>query len=205
MPGAEHRRLALRARRDKIEDVPSSNEGVPGARIGNEHPFLPAEDERSPIRRLRGRLASPVTLWTADNDRRPAGLPVASTQVIEGEPAYVMGAIDEETDLWDAVRTSGRFAVAVLRWEHREVADVFGGLMPLPGGPFRSERWADDWVRTDWGPVLSSVTTWAGCRFLGYRELGWSILVEAEIEHVVVGDEVDPLLYRRGRYLTVVE
>lgn len=182
-----------------------ANEGQPGVRIGNEHPFLPPEDERSPVRRLRGRLTAPVTLWTAVGARRPAGLPVASTQVIDGEPAYIMGAVDEETELWDAIGESERFAVSVLRWEHRDLADVFAGILPLPGGPFRADGWVDRWVETEWEPVPKTVTTWAGCQLVGYRELGWSMLVEARIEHIVVGDETDPLLYRRGRYLTVVE
>ena len=54
----------------------------------------------SPVRRLRGRLAAPVTLWTAPG---PAGLTVSSTLVADGEPGRLLGLIDEECDLWAAV------------------------------------------------------------------------------------------------------
>lgn len=192
-------RLASPSGGAKIGNVPAPNQNPSGGYIFSDHPFLPPEDERSPIRRLRGRLTAPVTLWTAGTGTRPAGLPVASTLVIEGDPAYVLGAIDEETALWDEVERAERFAVQVLRWEHRQVAEAFAGLLPSPGGPFR----AAEWEPTEWGPVLTTVGTWVGCRRVAHRELGWSRLVEAEIEHVALGDEVDPLLHRRGHYVTV--
>jgi len=33
--------------------------------------------------------------------------------------------------------------------------------------------------------------------------VGWALAVEAEIEHIELGDESDPLVHRRGRYVTV--
>jgi hypothetical protein len=33
------------------------------------------------------------------------------------------------------------------------------------------------------------------------REVGWSLLVDAEIEHVELDEEAQPLVHRRGRYL----
>jgi hypothetical protein len=32
-------------------------------------------------------------------------------------------------------------------------------------------------------------------------EVGWSLLLTATLERVEVGDEEDPLVHRRGRYL----
>jgi hypothetical protein len=60
-----------------------------------------------------------------------------------------------------------------------------------------------DWDETEWGPKLRDVSTWAGVR-LGddaTSTVGWSILVDAVIEHVDIGDETAPLVHRRGRYL----
>ena len=62
-------------------------------------PFATPEGQRSPVRRLRGRLAAPVTLWTAPG---PAGLTVSSMLVAGGEPGRVLGLIDEESELWSA-------------------------------------------------------------------------------------------------------
>ncbi|HZC27368.1 MAG TPA: flavin reductase family protein [Actinopolymorphaceae bacterium] len=170
-----------------------------GGRIHGDHPFLPPPHERNPVRRLRGRLTAPVTLWTAAVRERRAGLPVSAVMVADGEPGKVLGLLDDNSELWPLIEDGGRFAVSVLRWEHRSLADAFAGLMPAPGGTFRLSEWTD----TDWGPVPSSVQTWAGCRLLSSRPFGWALAVEGELEHVVLGDETDPLLHRRGRYFTV--
>ena len=45
----------------------------PGGRIHSSDPFATPEEERSPVRRLRGRLAAPVTLWTALETGNRAG------------------------------------------------------------------------------------------------------------------------------------
>jgi flavin reductase (DIM6/NTAB) family NADH-FMN oxidoreductase RutF len=161
--------------------------------IHSSDPFASPEEERSPVRRLRGRLASPVTLWTAPG---PAGLTVSSALVADGDPGLVLGLIDDESQLWTAIEREGRFTVAPLRGPDRQLADRFAGLMPAPGGLFRSERWRD----TAYGPVLAGLDTWAGCRLAGSRPYGWGLLVEATIEHVEIGPDADPLLHYRGRY-----
>ncbi|MDQ3432908.1 MAG: flavin reductase family protein [Actinomycetota bacterium] len=181
----------------------------PPGRIDYTHPFLPPDDERDPVRRLRGRLAAPVTLWTAQLGDRAAGLTVSSVLVAEGEPSLLLGLVGEESDLLDALEQSGRFAVSILGWSQRAVADAFAGVRPAPGGPFRGHEWVD----TAWGPVLASATTWAGCRMHTLRPLGYARLVEAALEYVVIGTGVDDgidgrpvdegggvLVWRRGRY-----
>src|SRR5258706_11309084 len=105
-------------------------------RIHAEDPFATPEGDRSPLRRLRGRLAAPVSLWTAPG---PAGLTVSSMLVADGEPGRVLGLVDDESQLWAAIEESGRFAVAPLRDRDRQLADRFAGLLPAPGGPFRTE------------------------------------------------------------------
>jgi 3-hydroxy-9,10-secoandrosta-1,3,5(10)-triene-9,17-dione monooxygenase reductase component len=159
-------------------------------------PFATPDDERSPLRRLRGRLPAAVTLWTAPD---PAGLTVSSTQVVEGDPGRLLGLIDEESELWEALLAAGRFAVAVLGPDDRQLADRFAGLMPAPGGLFAT----GDWLQTDWGPVPVGASAWAGCRLDTSRPVGWSLLVEATIEQVSVGAAAPALIHRRGRYQIV--
>ncbi|WP_230689153.1 flavin reductase family protein [Micromonospora sp. WMMD558] len=165
----------------------------PGAEIHHTDPFAVPVDRRSPVRRLRGRLAAPVTLWTAPG---PAGLTVSSTLVAEGEPDRLLGLIDPEADLWAAVEEAGRFAVAPLNPSHRQLADRFAGLFPSPGGLFATGTW----TQTDYGPVPSDAGGWVGCRLDDAREYGWGLLVDATIETVELAEETDPLLHYRGRY-----
>jgi 3-hydroxy-9,10-secoandrosta-1,3,5(10)-triene-9,17-dione monooxygenase reductase component len=156
-------------------------------------PFATPEPERSPVRRLRGRLAAPVTLWTAAG---PAGLTVSSVLVAGGDPARLLGLVDEESELWEAVREAGRFAVCLLGPEHRQLADRFAGVLPAPGGPFRGHEWR----QTGYGPVPVDTAGWAGCRLDASRPYGWGLLVQATIERAEAGPAAGALVHYRGRY-----
>jgi 3-hydroxy-9,10-secoandrosta-1,3,5(10)-triene-9,17-dione monooxygenase reductase component len=169
--------------------------------IHSDHPFLPPEDQRSELRRLRGRLPAAVTVCTAYSSDRPAGLTVSSILVADGDPGRVLILLDPDSELVTALRRSKAIVVNVLGWDNRELSDAFAGITPAPGGPFR----LGEWQPSDWGPVLVGTPAWAGCRLVDdeLREVGWSLLVEAEIEHIQLGPDAAPLAHRRGRYFTL--
>lgn len=163
------------------------------------HPFAEPEDRRDPVRRLRGRLGGAVSLWTAGDAadlRACAGLTVSSLLVVPGEPPRVLGLVDPDADLADALARTGRCVVQLLRWEHRDLAEQFAGAAPAPGGPFAQAPWA----ATAWGPRLADATTWAGVRVEEAVEVGWSLRVTGVLAEVHVGDDEAPLEHRRGRY-----
>lgn len=200
--------------------------------IHSEHPFMPAEQDRSPVRRLRGRLASPVTLWTAGgagSESPRAGLTVSSMLIADGDPGHIVGVIDPLSDVWDSMRASGAAVVTILDWRQRQLADMFGYVAPAPGGPFAAAQWR----QSAFGPVLAAdpAVDWAGCRLSGEpaRELGWGLLVTLEIVEVQLADSglaaasgadsvagstaaqdlpenppAAPLVHRRGRYLRTI-
>jgi hypothetical protein len=88
--------------------------------------------------------------------------------------------------------------VLLLEWHHRNLAEVFGGAMPAPGGAFAR----DEWEQTEWGPVLRSASAWAGLRVQPAPVgVGWSVLLDGVVEEVVLHDSEAPLVHRRGRYL----
>lgn len=162
--------------------------------IHSDHPFVPPEGDRDPARRLRGRLAAPVTVWTAGAEVERRGLTISSMLLAEGEPSHVLGLVDEDSDLWESAPTT--VVVNILGAEHRYLADVFAGAAPSPGGVFVQGEWVD----SAWGPVLQGAAGWIGVRLLpDPREVGWRLLVEGVVEHVEVGG-VDPLIHLRGRY-----
>lgn len=162
--------------------------------IHGEDPFRdPVPD---PARRLRGRLGSAVTLWTGRDGPRPAGLTVSSVAVAAGDPAYLLGLLDPDSDLAEALTSSGAAVVHLLQWRHRQLADVFGGLVPAPGGGFARTELVD----TRWGPRIADVGSWAGVVLRDRRPVGWSVLVTCEIEHVELTGDDEPLVHRRGRY-----
>jgi hypothetical protein len=163
--------------------------------IHSDHPFVPSEGDRDPLRRLRGRLPAPVTVWATGVDRSREGLTISSLLVADGEPARVLGLVDADSQFWDA--DPGAWVVNVLGVEHRFLADAFAGTAPAPGGPFTLGTWHD----SDWGPVLAGTAGWVGVRRADVepREVGWGLLVEGVVEHVEIGD-ADAMVHVRGRY-----
>jgi flavin reductase (DIM6/NTAB) family NADH-FMN oxidoreductase RutF len=165
--------------------------------IHDTHPFLEPESERDPARRFRGRLGGSVTLWTSGTEGDRAGLTVSSLMVAGGEPSRILGLLDPDSDLAEALRETGRAVVHLLGWKHRDLADAFAGVAPAPGGAFRMA----EFEAGDWGPRLVDAPGWAGVSLESERPVGWSILVTAIVDEVQLGEDTAPLVHRRGHYL----
>lgn len=167
--------------------------------IHSEHPFAQAPGARDAVRRFRGRIGGVVSLWTAGEGIERVGLTVTSFLVAAGDPARVVVLLHPDSDLLERLEETSTAVVSLLEWRHRELADVFAGQFPAPGGQFKLA----DWEQTDWGPRLTTAPTWTGVRvdLDSRREVGWSVLVEAVIEHTEIGEEGTPLVHRRGRYV----
>lgn len=164
--------------------------------IHSGHPFLEPEAERDAVRRLRGRLGGVVTLWTAGEGADRTGLTVSSMMVANGPEPRLLALIDPDSDLMERMRETGTVVVQLLSWPDRDLADVFAGTAPAPGGRFRIAAFE----QTSWGPRLAAAGTWVGARLVAETTVGWSVLVTCEIDEVAIGEDSPPLVHRRGRY-----
>ena len=104
--------------------------------IHHGHPFAVGEQDRNPLRRFRGRMMSPVSIWAAAANGVRAGWTLSSFLVAAGDPGEVIGLIDEESPLSDLLAETPTVTVNLLGWNQRALADAFAGVMPAPGGPF---------------------------------------------------------------------
>ena len=163
--------------------------------IHTDDPF--ADPDPDPVRRLRGRLGATVSLWTAGTAGDRAGLTVSSLMVAGGRPGRVLGLLDPDTDLTAALESTGRAVVQLLSWRHRGLAEAFAGTAPAPGGPFRTGSFTD----TPYGPRLDDATTYALATFEDARDVGWSRLVTCTLDEIQLGDDPEPLVHRRGRWV----
>lgn len=166
--------------------------------IHTEHPFM--DPSADPVRRLRGRLGGAVTLWTSGDPAgggARAGLTVSSVMVAGGEPGRLLALVDPDCSLRDVLEATGRGVVHLLQWEHRDLAEVFAGQMPFPGGQFTTGQWE----QTAYGPRLTTSLTWATVEAESFEPVGWSDLVVARVVEAVIGEDASPLEHRRGRYL----
>jgi flavin reductase (DIM6/NTAB) family NADH-FMN oxidoreductase RutF len=157
------------------------------------HPFA---EEPDPARRFRGRVGGTVSLWTSGEGAGRAGLTVTSFVLGAGEQTRVLALLDPDAELTETLLATGVGVVQLLSWEHRDLAEMFAGTAPAPGGRFSHAAFAE----TAWGPRLTTATTWAGVRVESDQEVGWSRLVTTVVEELEVGDDDEPLQHRRGRY-----
>lgn len=152
-------------------------------------------------------MPSSVSIWTASAAGRRAGWTLSSFLVADGEPAEVVGLLDEDSTLADLLApghatsepVEGRLVVNLLGWPHRGLADAFAGLAPAPGGVFKLGSWQE----SAWGPVLLDAPAWLGARVLTpTTHAGWGLLVRAVVEHVAIGPDPEGgmLAHLRGRY-----
>jgi 3-hydroxy-9,10-secoandrosta-1,3,5(10)-triene-9,17-dione monooxygenase reductase component len=109
----------------------------------------------------------------------------------------VVGLIAQDSPLWDALRTSKRFVVHVLDRAQARIADQFA--LKYPGDPFEGLSVAE----SDYGPVLSEVSTRAKATLMGYIDAGYSLLIRGSIDEVELdSNPTAPLVHYRGRYFT---
>lgn len=167
--------------------------------IHGDNPFVDDPDSRDPVRRFRGRLSAPVTIFTSGDGDERTGLTVSSLMIVEGEPGYLEAVVGPTTDLWDLVEQSGRFVVHICSADHRDIAQVFAGLRPSPGGIFAGVGVTG----SDWGPVIDELGNRAFCTLEAKREIGYSGVVIARIDHVEPVDLTNPLSYFRGSFHTI--
>ncbi len=168
--------------------------------IHSEHPFATPEDEREPLRRLRGRLPQAVTVWTTGQGRAREGWTLSSVLLADGRPAQVLGLLDADSELADVLEAGTSLVVNVLAAGQAAVADAFARVAPSPGGPFRT----GEWVETEHGPRLQGALGWLAGRVLDEPPLqaGWARLVRVEVELVDLDPAAPGLVHHRGRYST---
>ncbi|MGH8951658.1 MAG: flavin reductase family protein [Acidimicrobiia bacterium] len=164
--------------------------------IHSEHPFLPEPGDRDLARQFRGRLAAGVTIVTAGAESERTGLTVSSLLVIQGEPALAHIVVGPTSDLWAMAEETGRFVIHICRYEDRQLADVFAGLSPSPGGLFATV----ETTHSEWGPLLTDLPDRAYCTFETAGEVGLSGLLVGRIDQVEVSDLKDPMVHYRSGY-----
>jgi len=182
--------------------------------IHDEHPFATPRELRDPVRRLRGHLPAPVTVWASAAAGRRDGWTISSVLVGEGQPAELVALIDEDCDWWDLFRSTGTAMVNVLAQGQGRVADAFARVAPSAGGPFRTGVWTGTDVRSgadvrtgpgsgsSYGPRLEGAAAWLGVRLVDAAppHAGWGLVVRATIESLELADDIEALGHRYGRY-----
>ena len=168
-----------------------------GSTIRYGNPWADPPASRDPVRRLRGHLVLPVTVWlahAADGDGPAVGLTVSSVVLAEGEPPMLAGLVTPTSDMADAVGQSpGCFVVHLLGAAHRRLAQHFADDVPAPAEMLTANY-------SDHGPLLDAVGDRLLCHAVSTKPFGWSLLVEAEVDDVHVAQASRGLAWYHGSF-----
>ena len=148
------------------------------------------------FRRVLGHLPTGVTVVTAFTPEGPRGLSANSVTSVSLDPPLILFCPAKSSETWPALREAGRFVVNVMAGHHapliRRVAAK--GVDRFEGVEF-SER--------PTGPGLVDAVAWIECSLRDEHDAGDHTIVVADVLGIEAAEDVDPLVFYRGRYGTV--
>jgi len=145
-----------------------------------------------------GRFATGVAVVTAAGPDGPAGMTTNAVASLSLEPLLLLVCFDLRSRTLKIVQQSRRFAVNVLGAGDEALAAVFASKRVA------REKFDSVTHREAHGvPVLDAALTWIACSLLELRPAGDHMIGIGEVIGMAVQDERDPLVFYRGRYMSL--
>lgn len=154
------------------------------------------------FRLVMGHFVTGVSVVTALDGARPAGITVNALSSVSLEPPLVMIALDRRRFITPIVRAAGRYAVCILGEDQQALSDCFAGAAVTPG--------RDDFCGAAWRPgttglpLLDGAIATLECTTVETFSAGDHDLFIGRVDALDSdGDHGGPLLYYRRRYLRI--
>ena len=145
-----------------------------------------------------GHFASGVTIVTSTGPDGPAGMTTNAVTSLSLDPLLLLVCFELRSRTLAVVRDSRRFAVNILPDGDEELAAVFASKR-VPREKFESVTHAE----AHGVPVLDVALAWIACTLRELHAGGDHAIGIGEVIGMGTGAERDPLVYYRGRYMTV--
>jgi len=149
-----------------------------------------------------GQFATGVTVVTAFDDGRPAGITVNALTSVSLDPADIVIALDRQRFIVPAIEAGRRYAVNVLAEDQQWLSDCFAGANVSPGREaFCGAAWH---AGTTGLPLLDGAIATMECAVVDRFEVGDHYLYVGRVEALSLDEpHAPPLLYHRRRYLRI--
>jgi flavin reductase (DIM6/NTAB) family NADH-FMN oxidoreductase RutF len=154
------------------------------------------------FRRVMGHFVTGVTVVSALDDGRPAGITVNALSSVSLDPPLVMVALDRRRFLTPIVRAAGRYAVNILSEDQQALSDCFAGAPVEPG---REAFCGAAWHPGATGlPLIDGSIATLECTVVQTFSAGDHDLFIGEVDALANEPHHPmPLLYYRRRYLRI--
>jgi flavin reductase (DIM6/NTAB) family NADH-FMN oxidoreductase RutF len=152
----------------------------------------PAGMQDFSLRQIMRQWASGVSLVTVAQDLRLHGMTVNSFTSVSLEPSLILVSLERTTRTFGMVSRLGRFAVAILAEDQRQLAERFGGLVGDDLNRFEGIAH----VFTPGGmPIPEGCLAYLDCHIYSSLEAGTHVILIGEVENGMVLRDAPPLLY----------
>ncbi len=145
-----------------------------------------------------GRFATGVAVVTATGPGGPAGMTTNAVTSLSLDPLLLLVCFETRSRTLQVVRATRRFAVNVLRAGDEDLAAVFASKRVGP------EKFAEVAHTQAHGvPVLDRALAWIACELRELRPGGDHEIGIGAVVAMGSDGHGDPLVFYRGRYMTV--
>jgi len=145
-----------------------------------------------------GTFATGVTIVTTSGPDGPAGMTTNAVTSLSLDPLLLLVCFNRGSRTLDAVRSSRRFAVNILRAEDVELAAVFASKR-VGREKFESVTHTE----AQGVPVLDTALGWVACELRDLLEGGDHVIGIGAVTGMGLEAEGSPLVYFRSRYTTI--
>ncbi len=151
--------------------------------------------DRDRYRDVIGRFATGVAVVTCDGPGGPSGLTTNAVASLSLDPLLLLVCFDNASRTLPAVRSSGRFAVNVLREGQEDLARVFASKRVA------REKFESVTHTVAHGvPVLDGALAWIACDLRELLSGGDHTIGIGEVTHMDADGDARPLVWFRGGY-----
>jgi 3-hydroxy-9,10-secoandrosta-1,3,5(10)-triene-9,17-dione monooxygenase reductase component len=152
---------------------------------------------RDRMRQIMGSFCSGVTVITAETPDGPTGFTCQSFTSLSMEPPLIAFNPMKTSTSWPKIRALGTFCVNILSTESEQVSGQFArsGADKFAGVTYSASPSGN--------PILNCALAWVECRLHAEYDGGDHTIVVGHIDSMHAREDVDPLLFYRGRYASL--
>jgi flavin reductase (DIM6/NTAB) family NADH-FMN oxidoreductase RutF len=149
------------------------------------------------FRQAMRRVASTVNVISLCVDGQPMGITATAMSSIAMDPPSLLVCINQAASVHASMENVGYFGVNVLHRDQQDIARMFADRR------YHEMRFASGWhMDCDKPPRLAQAQASILCRRIDHHQFGTHSIFIGVVEEAVVREEVDPLVYLNGSYVS---
>ena len=158
------------------------------------------DDVIGQFRRAMRRVAATVNVISINVDGQPLGITATAVSSLSMEPPSLLACINRAAAVHASMADLANFRVNILHRDQEDIARMFADRRE------EERRFADGWeLSSDLPPRLIDAQASILCRRIDSHAFGTHSIFIGQVEDVLVRDDVHPLVYLTGRYLSVTD